>query len=284
MKTSLPSSRWLLAAGASALVIVLLTFALVENSLRDRRSAAIADLREMGNVSLQADIKRMLTMYRSPLASPPEPSWFEQARDRAGRVWEGLQRDRVHGISLTGAVSNEAIDLTRTFPETLRLTLRDSDITDDQLGMLTSLRQLESLHLNDTPITDAGVAHLVNFKKLKWLELNNTGITDAATVHLAQLPNLEVLRLRGTLVSDQGVMRLTALKNLREVMLYPPPGHSNLISCQMRDDFEKALPDCRVNGTCTGPSPPRPYDPTDATVDVFVEEPTDDPSLEPANQ
>ena len=119
--------------------------------------------------------------------------------------------------------------------------LGDTDITDEELAFLPSLRSIRTvdlsrcsrltdgalaylqnvplrrLVLSGTPITDAGLTQLRGLSSLRELDLSSTGITDSGLTILATLPLLTTLNLEGTAVSDEGLFqlsRLTALETL----------------------------------------------------------------------
>ncbi len=114
--------------------------------------------------------------------------------------------------------------------------IRNGDITDHDLRILTGLRQLKSVTLPDTPISDQGLQHLKNCPlnsltvcgnvtdagvklitenfQLGNLQLDNTQITDAGLAHLRKYKQLYTLALRRTKITDAGLAQLTDLQGL----------------------------------------------------------------------
>jgi hypothetical protein len=67
-----------------------------------------------------------------------------------------------------------------------------------------------------TNITDNGMRHVSSLRKLEILDLRGTDVTDACIPHLLGLTNLRELSLRGTRVSEVGVEELErAMPGLR---------------------------------------------------------------------
>jgi Leucine Rich Repeat (LRR) protein len=130
------------------------------------------------------------------------------------------------------------------FHRVISVGLRDTNIKDDDLKVLTKLSHLEILDLSNTRITGAGLAHLKGLKNLRvlslwktdvddqglehlkgmtkmWsLVLDETKITDAGLVHLKDMTDLEEwLGLTGTQITDEGLKHLEGFKKLRHVNL-----------------------------------------------------------------
>jgi len=56
------------------------------------------------------------------------------------------------------------------------------------------MNSLESLYLDGTDITDEGLKYLRSLKNLKELSLSNTGVTDEGCAELLKaIPDLEIL-------------------------------------------------------------------------------------------
>ena len=95
--------------------------------------------------------------------------------------------------------------------DVIGIQLRNSSVTDDDLALLTSLRDdVDVIGLEGTNISDAGLAHLLNLRFLENVDLTKTAITDAGLATLSQLPSLEYIHIEGTRVSFAGVSQLQA--------------------------------------------------------------------------
>jgi len=66
------------------------------------------------------------------------------------------------------------------------LTLRNATFTNEDLGQVEDLKQLQVLDLEGTGITDAGLRHLKGKKKLRFLVMKSTAVTPAGVERLQQ--------------------------------------------------------------------------------------------------
>src|SRR5262245_25515125 len=101
--------------------------------------------------------------------------------------------------------------------EVVVLSLKSTEIHDEDLRSVGKLTSLEQLDLEYTKITDAGIAHLVGLKNLRYLSIGGTRITDAAMKNIGRLTRLEELLLGGTNVGDAGMNYLCDLRSLRNL-------------------------------------------------------------------
>ena len=83
-----------------------------------------------------------------------------------------------------------------------KLTLTNSDVTDDGLACLRRLPQITMLVVRSHWITDGGVAHLAGLTRLRILTLHDSQITDAGVAYLGQLNSLMALHLHSPHVTD----------------------------------------------------------------------------------
>lgn len=81
-------------------------------------------------------------------------------------------------------------------------------VTDDDLRLIASAKNLKNLLISDTKITDAGLKHLATMTKLEILDLSGNEITDEKLSDLKPLRNLRSLYLRDTKVTPAGVATL----------------------------------------------------------------------------
>jgi len=98
-----------------------------------------------------------------------------------------------------------------------KLELAGSNITSAGLENLTRLPNLYTLHLADTKVTDDGLESLTRFPNLGILSLNNTPISNDGLTQIGKLPKLEHLFLDGTEISDAGLAHLSKLETLKEL-------------------------------------------------------------------
>jgi hypothetical protein len=118
------------------------------------------------------------------------------------------------------------------------LDLSHTDITNDGLRHVRGLTHLSKLNLSFNRVTDEGLAHLTGASKLKWLDLKrgckdvDHYISDSGLRHLKRFGGLEYLNLDWNNVTDAGLEHLKGLSGLREVTLgsgrYTPTGVKGL--------------------------------------------------------
>lgn len=80
--------------------------------------------------------------------------------------------------------------------------------SDNDLALLTDLRDLRLLLAAGPGVTDAGLEYLKGLTALQWLSLANTHVTDGGLEHLKGLTALGLLNLSLTQVTDAGVAAL----------------------------------------------------------------------------
>ncbi|MCA9119649.1 MAG: protein kinase [Planctomycetaceae bacterium] len=95
----------------------------------------------------------------------------------------------------------------------LNLTLQ-SQISDEGVGTMASIKQLKVLSLWGTGITDQGLMQLATLEQLATLSLTDTSITDEGGTQLSHLPSLTDLYLNGTEIGDKTLLSLTKLQKL----------------------------------------------------------------------
>ena len=95
------------------------------------------------------------------------------------------------------------------------LSLKSTEIHDDDLRNVGQLKSLEVLDLEYTKITDTGIAHLAGLKNLRYLYISGTRITNDAMQTIGKLPKLEDLLIGATNVGDAGMAHLRDLTTLR---------------------------------------------------------------------
>ena len=102
--------------------------------------------------------------------------------------------------------------------EVVVLSLKSSEIRDDDLRNVGRLKSLEQLDLEYTKITDAGVRYLAGSTPTSAICLiGGTRITDDAMKSIGKLKKLEDLLVGGTNVSDAGMSYLSDLTKLRSL-------------------------------------------------------------------
>lgn len=88
------------------------------------------------------------------------------------------------------------------------LDLGRTDVGDEILPAVGSLRHLTRLHLQQTRVTDAGLEHLSNLEYLEYLNLYGTSVTDSGLAHLEGLASLRSLYLWQSEATEAGAAAL----------------------------------------------------------------------------
>ena len=96
----------------------------------------------------------------------------------------------------------------------LSVRLAETDTTDDDLLLVSRLKQIEFLDLADTRVGDKGLAHLSRLVHLKDLALTGMAISDAGLRSLDSCVELRALSLEETNLTDEGLLGLTTLPEL----------------------------------------------------------------------
>ena len=93
---------------------------------------------------------------------------------------------------------------------------RSAKISDEQMVLLTAVRDLEELNLSGARISDEGLVNLRDLTKMKTLDLwGNDAITDKGLRHLASMRRLEQLWLGATEIRGTGLAHLRGMTSLR---------------------------------------------------------------------
>ncbi|MDF7824399.1 hypothetical protein P4B35_10280 [Pontiellaceae bacterium B12227] len=96
-------------------------------------------------------------------------------------------------------------------------------ISDDGLGYVSQINNLESLMALNSELTDNGVAKLAACTNLNALFLHNSQLSDKALKHIADFPNLERLQISSGPNAAQGLAHLTHAAKLNDLMIYNVP-------------------------------------------------------------
>jgi uncharacterized membrane protein len=92
--------------------------------------------------------------------------------------------------------------------QTVWLNLAGTQLTDDDLELISQLKNLRKLRIENNSISDKGLISLEGLEYLESLNLYGTGISDAGLGSLAKLKELKELYIGQTRVSGQGIKSL----------------------------------------------------------------------------
>ncbi len=110
-----------------------------------------------------------------------------------------------------------------SFTTIKNLSISGKTITDETLGLLTGLTELEMLSTDGIQLTDAGYKHFAAFRKLKSLAFfhpafRSKEFTGSGLAELKALPKLERLTFAGSTAGDvamEAIGQLTQIKEFR---------------------------------------------------------------------
>ena len=100
------------------------------------------------------------------------------------------------------------------------LSIPKASITNNGLRYLATLPRLRTLKLEDTDISDAGIKHLAG-KTLFELHLKGTSITDESVEELKSINGLGILELTDTRISPTGLAKLR--EQFPKCQIFPKP-------------------------------------------------------------
>jgi len=122
----------------------------------------------------------------------------------------------------------------------LRLVANNMDLTDSELGSLSRVPNLESLHLQDNRIRD--LASLSALGKLQRLRIGRNLITNLDP--LADLGALKLLKINGNQIND--LTPLAELKGLEQINLRD----NTALNEDKIEKLKSELPDCTIISNC----------------------------------
>ncbi len=114
-------------------------------------------------------------------------------------------------VSFAGRKKIEPEDVERLkvlSKQIIELNLARTSVTDDQLLLISELKELRRLHLEHTQITDLGMIHLKALENLSYLNLIETKVTDEGLRPLSEIKSLKELYLFDTNITKEGISKL----------------------------------------------------------------------------
>lgn len=121
------------------------------------------------------------------------------------------------------------------------LHLSQTKIADEQLPVISTMKDLRELRLTKTSVTGKGMASLTTLENLETLSLNMTKVGDDGMKALGSMKNLKSLDLGDTPLTDKGLEDLTGLENLKTLRVY-----TTKVTAQGVKKLQIALPKCKV--------------------------------------
>jgi hypothetical protein len=175
------------------------------------QSVRAADKEDIGRVTPVVQGGRVVAMQRVRTADPEEPTI----------ALENVPVPEKHPLRevLAPILSHTNPRVTLQW----RLCALDgggSDLSDDDMGYVALLPDLEILILNRTKITDTGLIHVLRqLTRLRDVDLSETHVTVKAIGYLKNQKNLRKLTLDGISITDEGLQQLATLRSLRMLKL-----------------------------------------------------------------
>ncbi len=128
----------------------------------------------------------------------------------------------LRAVSSYAAVTDEELKLLATLKQIERLQLGwygNTKVTDAGLKELGALTNLTLLEFPCSNLTDEGLKALTPLTKLTALDLSNANITGSGLKHLAGIKNLTSLRLQNAKVNNAALKELASFKKLATLSL-----------------------------------------------------------------
>ena len=147
-------------------------------------------------------------------------------------------------------VTDEGLAHLKVLTDLQELDLSHTTTTNAGLQHIGGLTQLTKLNLSFVPVSDGGLVLLKGLAKLKWIDLERSCkdpdhfIGDAGLKHLTGLTELEYLNLDWNKITDAGLQQLKGLSNLKEVIVASGKVTDNGVK-----ELQKALPKAKIKLT-----------------------------------
>jgi serine/threonine protein kinase len=140
------------------------------------------------------------------------------------RSVDALRRHDMQVVSLVGSKATSKLIATSCadWPHLLILGLPATACTDDALGQLKQLHELEDVRLTDSPFQDSQLPHLLAIENLKRLNLAGTKLTNAGLQQLQANKKLRQLNVRNTQVTSEGIAEFRQARPECELLWEPP--------------------------------------------------------------
>lgn len=157
-----------------------------------RQRRAVDEIRRLGG-NVQHLSGEDASIRRGPVV---EPNWL--------RTLFGEQSVRVREVDLSSSLVTDAdLEILETLKDIRVLHLQRTHISDAALVHLVGLPHLEELWLQETDITNDGLAALSDLPSLHTLNLDNTRVTAEALIFLRRMPKLERVTMLGLDLNSQ---------------------------------------------------------------------------------
>ncbi|HEY9775416.1 MAG TPA: hypothetical protein V6C81_16740 [Planktothrix sp.] len=141
------------------------------------------------------------------IESSEDPDYWDHLAEAKGRV-ELPAKGRIQ----LEVRKDSAVDLgVLGRPEMIEIVsvdASDSQVTDDDVNFIASLKHLKELDLSNTQVTNAALKHIGRLRELERLWLDGTKVTAEGLSELKNLSQLQKVSLADTAISDDNVISL----------------------------------------------------------------------------
>ncbi len=123
-------------------------------------------------------------------------------------------------LSFFGEIETIELEKLSLLKNLIHLNLSSSDLLDKHLKIIGHLESIERLDLDLTEITDNGIQNLKSLKQLRELRLkDNPQLTDKCIEFLSDIEQLELIHIENTSITMSGLTKLLNQKKLKSVIL-----------------------------------------------------------------
>jgi imidazolonepropionase-like amidohydrolase len=141
--------------------------------------------------------------------------WLDEIAPRMHRGFETEEKTAAAKIEKLGGKVEWNSD-----GEVVKVDLNNTKITDADLAILEEFPGLEWLDLRITQVGDEGLGHLRTLRWLKHVNLFRTNLSDKGMENLRGLIDLETLMIGGTKVTDAGLANVERLPRLKKMSVF----------------------------------------------------------------
>lgn len=169
------------------------------------------EIRQVLQEGYNIDTRRKAYYEKLELDSLPQQV-FEEAEAMGWQI-QNLSNTNfaLEVVFVSDSIKNNMLEFISEFRDHITwLDISDAGLTDDQMVMIGSFRNLTRLRLQQNPVTSKGLRNLMGLQHLESLNLYQTSLTDSAVSVLADFKGLKSLYLWKAGLTEEG------LNNLRQ--------------------------------------------------------------------
>ena len=123
---------------------------------------------------------------------------------------------KFNGDKITDDVLNEILKFNK---HVISLTLKNSNLNDSQLKIISQLENLMILNIQNNPISDKGITNLKSLNHLEKLNLYGTNVSDISLETFTEIKSLKKMYLWNTKVSKEKIDEFNRENKSKEALL-----------------------------------------------------------------